>query len=913
MDTNIDLNLPAQGLRSPRTRRLGSTVPAPSPSSSNDGLSTVCPAGTVDENAPAKVRTTVEGKDASTRTGTVGVLTRSVKLSRPEIGTNSSSPADPGAGKKKKRGPPGGGENNEEEDSPSDATIASLDDNVPMSTASSDDSLLIMDPDNTEWSKVSGKRKRPAPKGDSLPRRKEPPTTSGSTNRREAKAEEDVRDLLEEYKSAPIPDLGAVILEEMSNVWRVSKVSRGLKGELSGTLKKASCRTKAAVQALISKVPPTTTTKSREEWPALPVKGKEEEQNHLRRELEVAQARIKRMERELADLRGLAKSGNEMETEDHAMRSHPPSPSPPLPPSPPLQPKAKRARRGEATGGRRIIRDSSSSEEDTRPSRGRKKEEEPINTKENDDSPRRPSLPPRGEWPPALRPPLKGERKLLDISPARVAWPKGRKEVEPGKMEDRLMAKITDMFRSWTISAMREIKKEISSPPKTPNGGQENCGGKEPQPLLPQTMPKGKGKGESKPKGKDRDVRKPVGKETTSGGDNPSGPQSSSPPTRPPTWVEVLGSKEKKKRRKKTSTAASPNAPGADRPQKGGKKRVRAPKRAAVVVTCPEGQYAECLRLARDNIDLASLSIESIRPKRALTGALILEVPGPNSEANADKLATRMRETLAHKEGTRISRPKKMGELRLKGMDESITKDEAMEAVSRIGECPREDIQVGELTRNRAGLYTIWLKCPVATAKKLADLGHLRIGWSRVGVEALEARPLQCFRCFGRGHVRAQCPSNEDRTGACYRCGLSGHVARGCQNPPQCLLCKEAGRAANHRMGGKACKAPPPKKRTSGKDGSERRTAVKTTGTYNGPPAPPPCAMEGPKQPPQWDYVVPPPPCAERGNEEETKERRPPGPRIVAMEVVAPPRRARKDKEKEGLEEPMELETTNDD
>lgn len=77
-------------------------------------------------------------------------------------------------------------------------------------------------------------------------------------SRSDRKAQESIEDYLEEFRSVPTPDLGAIIIEEMAKVWqmsKMSKVSRGLKGELSGALKKASCRTRAAVQALLSRGP----------------------------------------------------------------------------------------------------------------------------------------------------------------------------------------------------------------------------------------------------------------------------------------------------------------------------------------------------------------------------------------------------------------------------------------------------------------------------------------------------------------------------------------------------------------------------------------------------------------------------------------------------------------------------------
>lgn len=69
------------------------------------------------------------------------------------------------------------------------------------------------------------------------------------------------------------------------------------------------------------------------------------------------------------------------------------------------------------------------------------------------------------------------------------------------------------------------------------------------------------------------------------------------------------------------------------------KKKKRPLKQAAVVITCPEGKYSECIRLARERVNLEELGIEATKSKRALTGALILEIPGPESESKANRLA----------------------------------------------------------------------------------------------------------------------------------------------------------------------------------------------------------------------------------------------------------------------------------
>lgn len=91
------------------------------------------------------------------------------------------------------------------------------------------------------------------------------------------------------------------------------------------------------------------------------------------------------------------------------------------------------------------------------------------------------------------------------------------------------------------------------------------------------------------------------------------------------------------------------------------------PRTAAVVVTCPEGQYREVLRLAMDKIDPASLGIEGMTARKAVTRAQIFEVGGPEHHLKADALADSLRKVMEGREGVRISRPSPTAELRDSG------------------------------------------------------------------------------------------------------------------------------------------------------------------------------------------------------------------------------------------------------
>jgi len=222
------------------------------------------------------------------------------------------------------------------------------------------------------------------------------------------------------------------------------------------------------------------------------------------------------------------------------------------------------------------------------------------------------------------------------------------------------------------------------------------------------------------------------------------------------------------------------------------------------------------MRLARARINLSDIGIREMKPRRARTGALLLEIPGAEGPQLADALADRLRTVLAEKQGVTVTRPQKTAEIRVRDLEDSISADEIAAVLAERGGCHPEEIRVGPIQMTPNGMGSAWMKCPVTAANTVVRGGPLTIGWTRVKVEMLPERPLRCYKCWGKGHVRATCTSEEDRTGACYRCGQNGHAARDCRAPVQYAICAGSNRPANHRAGGTACKAPVPRRGKKG-------------------------------------------------------------------------------------------------
>lgn len=257
------------------------------------------------------------------------------------------------------------------------------------------------------------------------------------------------------------------------------------------------------------------------------------------------------------------------------------------------------------------------------------------------------------------------------------------------------------------------------------------------------------------------------------------------------------------------------------------KGKIKLPKCAAIVVT-PNAEKGvtrtEIMKEARSKIKIEEIGIDYLRPRIAATGAVILEVPGEAGATKADKLADKLREIFCE-DTAKITRPVKRADIRLSGLEESISREELIVAMAQNGNCPAAEFKVGEIRRGPMGIGTVWANCPATAAKKLTEMIKMKVGWSMVRIEALMPR-LQCYRCLEPGHTRAKCTVPLDRGNRCYRCSQLGHTARGCTGALKCPLCSDIGRPSDHRLGSAAC-APPRKIRYM--QGNQDGTSGETT------------------------------------------------------------------------------------
>ncbi|XP_011859427.1 PREDICTED: uncharacterized protein LOC105556923 [Vollenhovia emeryi] len=239
--------------------------------------------------------------------------------------------------------------------------------------------------------------------------------------------------------------------------------------------------------------------------------------------------------------------------------------------------------------------------------------------------------------------------------------------------------------------------------------------------------------------------------------------------------------------------------PGKDPPRR------RVPRAAAVALRSAnqEVAHSELLKRAKQCVSLGEVEIAKPRIRMAANGGFLIEIAGSDGTEKADTLARKLKETLGPE--AVVSRPIAKGELRIMGLDSSVSVDELRAAVVDASGCADGDIRVDPFRRTPSGLYSVWAQCPLAAANSLASSGVIKVGWTMARVTLLRARPIQCFRCLEYGHVRNKCQSQTDRSSLCFNCGKADHQARNCVFPPCCVVCENRGMNPNHRMGSVAC------------------------------------------------------------------------------------------------------------
>ncbi|XP_045539741.1 neurofilament heavy polypeptide-like [Papilio machaon] len=428
-----------------------------------------------------------------------------------------------------------------------------------------------------------------------------------------------------------------------------------------------------------------------------------------------------------------------------------------------------------------------------------------------------------------VRPPQpQPETSLEDICRTVMVQVGGMLNARLASLEDRLLPErnLRPPLASDKKKETRTYATATAEPTPVPSLGAQKTAGTKVPPVPAQPGPSGltrqapngpkkKNKKDSKKGAKKKEKTRPSTSENSKSSPvAPVAPSNVAPPRRPPNpdaleenWVTVGRNGKAQRQKSKAAPTQAPTSAPAPRPQ-----RLKVPRSSAVVVTLTEAAinkgltYSSVLKEARSKLDLKEvIGIEAVQFRRAVTGATIIRIPGATSAPKADILAQKLQE-IYQNDDIKVSRPEKMIDIKIEGLDDSTTPEEVKEAIVKKGTCAADQVRTGQLRQNRSGLFDIWAQVPVTVAKKIAT-GRFLVGWVAAKVTIGRPRELRCYRCMQQGHAASQCEA-EDRSQLCYKCGQEGHKAASCPSQPNCILCAAAGKDAKHRLGSLNCSAP---------------------------------------------------------------------------------------------------------
>ncbi|CAH0397206.1 unnamed protein product [Chilo suppressalis] len=114
--------------------------------------------------------------------------------------------------------------------------------------------------------------------------------------------------------------------------------------------------------------------------------------------------------------------------------------------------------------------------------------------------------------------------------------------------------------------------------------------------------------------------------------------------------------------------------------------------------------------------------------RRSVANEHASSVIAPSTHTKADALARRIGETM---EGlVEVCRPEKLADLRITGLDESVTTEELLQAVAKKGGCRPCKVEIGKILPGPGATGFAKVRCSVDAAKKVAEGDRLKVGWS---------------------------------------------------------------------------------------------------------------------------------------------------------------------------------------
>lgn len=81
-----------------------------------------------------------------------------------------------------------------------------------------------------------------------------------------------------------------------------------------------------------------------------------------------------------------------------------------------------------------------------------------------------------------------------------------------------------------------------------------------------------------------------------------------------------------------------------------------------------------------------------------------MEILGPNGGERTDRLAECLSSLFKDREGVRVTRPTRHGEVRVKGLVDPLTQSDVADALAVAGACDKRMVRTGEIRFSSSGV-----------------------------------------------------------------------------------------------------------------------------------------------------------------------------------------------------------------
>ncbi|CAI6353237.1 unnamed protein product [Macrosiphum euphorbiae] len=214
--------------------------------------------------------------------------------------------------------------------------------------------------------------------------------------------------------------------------------------------------------------------------------------------------------------------------------------------------------------------------------------------------------------------------------------------------------------------------------------------------------------------------------------------------------------------------------------------------------------YANMVKKLKDEIDLETIGVEIKSMKRTKEDGIFMFVgKGTKAAEDVKKLKREVENVLGGDVVVKESSRPPLIEIRGIGQEEK--EEDVVSGICRYGAIP-EEVHVTKMVPSFGATQRALVSVSAEIAGKIIATGRVLVGLISCGVRMKGNPVIRCYRCHGYNHKASTC-RGPDRRKLCMTCGGEDHLAKLCRSAPNCVLCKDINRQADHYPGSGRCEA----------------------------------------------------------------------------------------------------------